>query len=95
MMSLNCPWCGPRAENEFHCGGATHIQRPPLDCSDETWGRYLFFRSNPRGSHAERWRHTYGCRQWFNVLRDTVTHEVHAVYGMTDPTPEVKAGGEV
>ena len=49
----------------------------------------MFFRDNPRGDHAERWRHTFGCSQWFNVLRDTVTHEVKAVYGMTDPMSAV------
>ena len=94
MMTLNCPWCGPRAENEFHCGGTTHIQRPPLDCTDEAWGRYLFFRRNPQGNHAERWRHTYGCRQWFNVLRDTTSHEVRAVYAITDPMPEIDSGAK-
>lgn len=87
MMRLTCPLCGPRAENEFHCGGTTGIARPPLDCSDETWGAYLYFRDNPKGEHAERWRHTYGCGLWFNVLRHTVTHEVKAVYGITEPRP--------
>ena len=89
MMRLTCPWCGPRPEHEFHCGGTTGIQRPPLDCSDETWGRYLYGRENPAGLHAERWRHTYGCSQWFNALRDTQTHAVHAVRRMTEPMPEV------
>ncbi|MFM8346089.1 MAG: sarcosine oxidase subunit delta [Betaproteobacteria bacterium] len=37
--------------------------------------------------HAERWRHTYGCAQWFNVQRDTVTHAVDAVYGITESAP--------
>ena len=92
MMQIHCPHCGPRPENEFHCGGQSHIQRPPLDCSDETWGHYLFGRENPKGEHAERWRHTYGCGRWFNLLRDTVTHEVRAVYGMTEPRPDAHGG---
>jgi sarcosine oxidase subunit delta len=87
MMQLRCPWCGDRPETEFHCGGTTAITRPPLDCSNETWGRYLYFRENPKGDHAERWRHTAGCGMWFNLVRDTVTHEIHAVYSMTDPRP--------
>jgi sarcosine oxidase subunit delta len=90
MMRLTCALCGPRAENEFHCGGTTGIARPPLDCSDEVWGTYLHFRENPKGEHAERWRHTYGCGLWFNVLRNTVTHEVKAVYGITESRPEVR-----
>jgi sarcosine oxidase subunit delta len=89
MMQLKCPWCGPRPENEFHCGGTTGIARPALDCSDEAWARYLFLRDNPQGEHAERWRHTYGCGQWFNVLRDTVSHDVRAVYGIVEPRPGV------
>jgi sarcosine oxidase subunit delta len=93
MMQLHCPWCGPRPESEFHCGGTSHIQRPPLDCSDETWAKYMFFRDNPRGNHAERWRHTFGCSQWFNILRDTVTHDVRAVYGMAESRPTVPGEG--
>ncbi len=87
MMLIECPWCGPRPESEFHCGGTSHIQRPALDCSDAEWGDYLFGRANPCGVHAERWRHTYGCSQWFNLARDTRTHTVLAIYGMCDPMP--------
>lgn len=86
-MQLRCPWCGPRPESEFHCGGATGISRPPLDCDDAAWADYLFIRDNPKGPHAERWRHTFGCSLWFNVVRDTVTHDVNAVWGMSDPRP--------
>jgi heterotetrameric sarcosine oxidase delta subunit len=25
---------------------------------------------------AERWVHTAGCRRWFNLVRDTVTHHI-------------------
>lgn len=87
MMQLRCPWCGPRPENEFDCGGTTGVARPALGCSDEEWAAYLFFRDNPRGAHAERWRHTYGCRQWFNLVRDTFNHEVRHVDGMTASCP--------
>jgi sarcosine oxidase subunit delta len=78
MMQLTCPWCGPRPENEFTCGGTAGIARPPLDCSDDAWAGYLFLRDNPKGGHAERWRHTFACGQWFNLHRDTVSHEVGA-----------------
>lgn len=87
MMTIQCPWCGFRPENEYHCGGSSNIQRPALDCSDDTWGEYMFVRDNPCDLHSERWRHTYGCSQWFNILRHTVTHEIRAVYAMTDPVP--------
>jgi sarcosine oxidase, subunit delta len=89
MLQIDCPWCGRRDEDEFHCGGQSHIQRPALDCSDADWGDYLFMRLNPKGVSLERWRHTFGCRQWFNVARDTVSHRILAVYRMTDPVPDM------
>jgi sarcosine oxidase subunit delta len=87
MMQIDCPWCGKRDENEFVCGGTTHIERPPLGASDRIWGEYLFFRENPKGMHFERWRHASGCGQWFNVARSTITHDIVSVYAMTDPAP--------
>ena len=88
MLRIECPWCGLRDEPEFTYGGESHIARPPPDCSDEEWSRYLFFRANPKGRLAERWCHSHGCSQWFNVLRDTVTHEIVAVYRMGEPRPQ-------
>lgn len=87
MMQLKCPWCGMRDESEFLWGGTTHLTRPPLTASDAEWAEYLFFRDNPKGVHLERWRHTYGCGQWFNLARHTVSHEVSSVYAMTEPPP--------
>jgi heterotetrameric sarcosine oxidase delta subunit len=60
--------------------------------AEATWGDYLFTRQNPKGLHLERWVHINGCRQWFNVARSTVTHEIVAVYRMTDPIPAAVAG---
>lgn len=82
MLLLACPWCGSRAESEFSPGGQAHIVRPadPAALDDAAWGAYVFLRKNPKGRHAERWVHSHGCRRWFNVVRDTVSHEVIAVY---------------
>ncbi len=87
MMSIDCPWCGARDETEFQCAGPSHIMRPELKCSDPAWAAYLYFRDNPKGILRERWRHLYGCGQWFNVVRHTVTHQILAVYRMGDPAP--------
>jgi sarcosine oxidase, subunit delta len=84
MMRIPCIYCGPRDETEFVCGGTSHIVRPELSASDAVWGEYLFFRDNPKGLHRERWRHAYGCGQWFNLVRDTLSHEIVRVYAMTD-----------
>jgi sarcosine oxidase, subunit delta len=90
MLLIPCPWCGPRDETEFSYGGEAHIRRPedPEACSDEAWAGYLFMRTNPRGAHRERWVHTQGCRRWFNIVRDTVTHDVKRSYKMgEEPAP--------
>ena len=92
MLLISCPWCGPRDEVEFHCGGEAHIIRPrdPDSLSDAEWADYLFMRSNPKGVHRERWVHTQGCRRWFNVLRHTVTHQILAIYRIGEKPPEVE-----
>ena len=82
MLRIPCPYCGPRDELEFHYGGPSHVARPELTASDREWGRYLYFRKNPKGPYRERWLHTAGCGRWFNVLRNTLTHEIQRVYLM-------------
>ena len=78
MLLINCPWCGVRPENEFHYGGEAHIARPvdPMAVDDAAWGEFLYARTNPRGTHRERWRHQYGCGRFFNAVRDTVTDRI-------------------
>jgi heterotetrameric sarcosine oxidase delta subunit len=87
MLRIPCPWCGVRDEPEFAYGGESHIARPDPSVDDVEWARYLFQRQNPKGIHYERWCHTFGCGQWFNVARDTVTHAIVAVYRMGEPRP--------
>ncbi|MCI3181655.1 sarcosine oxidase subunit delta [Caulobacter sp. CCUG 60055] len=93
MLLIPCPWCGPRDETEFRCGGQSHIQRPePYGAvGDQAWSDYLFTRANPKGAGRERWVHAFGCRQWFNLVRDTRTHEIAAVYPMGAPPAEIAA----
>ena len=84
MMLIECPFCGPRDETEFSCGGEAHIARPLAEnkISDADFADYLFMRDNPKGLFLERWRHSAGCRRWFNMARDTVSHDVVEVYPM-------------
>jgi heterotetrameric sarcosine oxidase delta subunit len=84
MLLIPCPWCGPRDEIEFRYGGAADVAYPgdPETVDDATWARYLFVRPNPKGPLAERWCHSQGCRRWFNIVRDTVTHEITRSYRM-------------
>ena len=95
MLLISCPWCGPRDETEFRCGGEAHIARPrdPDACSDAEWADYLFMRANTKGLYRERWVHSQGCRRWFNVLRHTVSHRILAVYRMGEPPPVIGEKG--
>jgi len=90
MLTIACPWCGPRDENEFMCGGEAHIALPqdPGALDDAAWAEYLFMRTNPKGQHRERWLHVHGCRRWFNVVRDTTTERIVAVYRIHEPPPK-------
>lgn len=89
MLRICCPYCGVRDEPEFTFGGPSHITRPPPDATDAVWAAYLFNRDNPKGLHAERWLHSFGCGRWFNVARNTVTHEILVVYRMGEAKPEL------
>jgi sarcosine oxidase subunit delta len=91
MLLISCPNCGSRDETEFHYGGQAHVPYPenPNDLSDKEWAQFLFYRENPKGIFAERWLHSTGCRQWFNMLRDTVTYDIQAIYPMGTPRPDV------
>src|SRR3546814_11975595 len=74
MLIIDCPYCGERPELEFSYGGQAHIDRPsqPADLSDEDWNAFLYMRANPKGHHAERWRHIHGCARLFTTIRDTL-----------------------
>jgi sarcosine oxidase subunit delta len=87
MLQITCPFCGRRDEEEFSFGGESHIVRPSIDCGDAEWADYLFCRENRKGVHCERWAHSFGCGRWFNVVRDTVTHDIHVVYEMGESRP--------
>ena len=97
MLQITCPYCGPRAESEFACGGEAHIARP-LDTdtlTDAQWGDYLFMRKNPKGLQREQWLHSAGCRRWFNAERHTVSYVFSKFYkvGESPDTPPATHGG--
>jgi sarcosine oxidase subunit delta len=96
MLLIECPWCGPRNETEFHYGGQAHVPYPgdPDALSDHEWAQYLFYRENPRGDFAERWVHSSGCRKWFNAVRNTETYEFSAFYKMGEARPNIESTNE-
>lgn len=92
MLLINCPYCGPRPELEFRCGGEAHIARParPAELDDRAWAEFLFYRTNPRGVHGERWLHMHGCGRWFNALRDTLSDQFVATYRVSERPPPLE-----
>ncbi|MGH8135841.1 MAG: sarcosine oxidase subunit delta [Steroidobacteraceae bacterium] len=89
MLLIDCPYCGQRPEIEFAYGGQAHLARPaqPAALSDQQWAEYLYVRNNPKGRHAERWRHVRGCGRFFNAVRDTTTDQFLGTC-KTGETPE-------
>ena len=75
MLLIPCPFCGERPEIEFSYGGEANIARPrnPEALDDKAWAEFLHTRTNPKGPHAERWRHVHGCGRFFNLRRDTIS----------------------
>ena len=78
MLLIPCPHCGPRDATEFTYGGDASVRRPanPAALSDEQWAEYVYMRDNPRGEHSEWWQHSFGCRRWITVRRNTYTHDI-------------------
>lgn len=93
MFVINCPHCGPRDQSEFTYGGEAHVARPAKseDMTDAEWAGFVFMRTNTKGLFAERWWHATGCRKFFNMLRNTATDEIHAVYRIGEEPPKVEA----
>ncbi|OYU71916.1 MAG: sarcosine oxidase subunit delta [Alphaproteobacteria bacterium PA3] len=92
MLLIRCPYCqDDLPEAEFAYAGEAHIARPsdPMKLSDEEWRNYLFIRSNPRGTHFERWRHIHGCARFFNAVRDTVSDKFVMTYKAGLPRPDL------
>ncbi|MDQ0510362.1 sarcosine oxidase subunit delta [Ancylobacter amanitiformis] len=96
MLIIDCPWCGARPEIEFRYGGEAHIARPadPAAMSDQEWADFLYNRTNPKGLHAERWRHIHGCGRYFNAVRDTVSDFFVTTYKAGEPRPDIGESGK-
>lgn len=92
MLLIRCPYCeAERPELEFRYGGEAHVARAldPSSRTDEEWADYLYLRTNPKGVHFERWRHTSGCGRFFNAVRHTVTDKFVMTYKAGEPRPDL------
>jgi sarcosine oxidase, subunit delta len=92
MLLIHCPYCKmARPELEFRYGGEAHVPRgtDPATTTDAQWAEFLYLRSNPKGLHVERWRHTHGCGRFFNAVRNTMSDAFLTTYKAGAPKPDV------
>ncbi len=77
MQLFTCPFCGPRAETEFHFAvEAGHARPEPAhEVSDADWAAYLYMSDVPKGAAREVWLHLT-CGEYFVMTRDTETRDV-------------------
>lgn len=82
MLLIPCPYCGERDEVEFAYAGEAHIVRPTngAEMTDAEWADYLFNRRNIKGIQLEQWQHATGCRQFFNVARNSINNDILGSY---------------
>ena len=71
-MQLDCPHCGLREVEEFHCRGTV----PEFD-GDSLEGIYL--RIDRPDVSREYWQHVDGCRSWLLVCRNPSTNAVLSI----------------
>lgn len=76
-IQIPCPHCGPRPVEEFAFGEMLSVPDHITDPDERDIDR-AFMHNNPEGPQREAWFHTYGCRRWVYLTRDTRTDEVLA-----------------
>ena len=69
---IPCPHCGPRAIEEYAYGEVYAVPETIADPDEHNLDR-AFMHNNAEGPVTEAWFHTYGCRRWVYVERDTST----------------------
>ena len=88
MHLIPCPWCGGRAETEFeYLHDQSVLER---QWGSEAHGQFLervYLRDHHVGVHTEIWQHVHGCRGWFKLERDNLTHEIHASEALGSSRP--------
>jgi heterotetrameric sarcosine oxidase delta subunit len=73
-LQIECPHCGRRPVEEFAYGEIPVVPETITDPDERDVDR-AFMLSNPEGVQREAWFHTFGCRRWLYLYRDTVTDE--------------------
>ncbi|MEX0833994.1 MAG: sarcosine oxidase subunit delta [Actinomycetota bacterium] len=75
-LEIPCPNCGLRPFTEFSFGGELRALES-ADFDDDF--RRVWLPANAAGPQEERWFHSFGCRRWMTLRRDTVTNRIDGV----------------
>ena len=88
MLLIDCPFAASVPSSSFATAGKRISRaRRSRRARRQGLGPFLYGRGNPRGLHAERWRHVHGCGRFFNALRDTTTDRFTATYKIGEERP--------
>lgn len=74
-LQIPCPHCGLRPVQEFIYGEIPVVPESITDPDERDLDR-AFMRANPEGVQTEAWFHSYGCRRWVRLRRDTRTDKI-------------------
>lgn len=74
-ISIPCPHCGPRPVEEFVYGEIPVVPDHITDPDEWDIDR-AFMLNNPEGVQTEAWFHSFGCRRWVKIQRDTRTNTI-------------------
>jgi sarcosine oxidase subunit delta len=91
MITVPCPWCGPRNSTDLRYVGEARPRPAPSSTTPEEWRSYLYLRDNPAGWTTETWYCRSGCRRFFVVERHTVTNEIK---GARPPRRQLELEGD-
>lgn len=72
---IECPHCGGRPIEEFLYSEIPHVPDYIVGVNERDVDR-AFMVNNVEGVQKERWFHTYGCRRYVTIERDTRTDEI-------------------
>ena len=76
-IKIPCKFCGQRPVEEFTYGEVPVVPEEIKAQGEEaTEFDFGFMRNNPEGVQREAWFHTYGCRRWTYIYRDTATDTI-------------------
>ena len=72
---IDCPHCGSRSLHEFVYGEMPRVPSGIHGADARDLDR-AFMRDNASGEVREAWFHSFGCRRWVIVVRDTRGDEI-------------------